>query len=71
MEKQIKMYNGNMIAKYTETEEKKQMMWDAFIKWCEEHNAAYGESCQNDNFQMDAPDFMAHAIDKIVQFNLE
>lgn len=71
MEKQIKMYDGDMIAKYTETEEKKQMLWDAFIKWCEEHNASSGESCQNDNFQIDAPEFMVDAIDKIVQFNAE
>lgn len=71
MEKQIKMHDGDMIAKYTETEEKKQMLWDAFIKWCEEHNASSGESYQNDNFQIDAPEFMADAIVKIVQFDTE
>jgi translation initiation factor IF-1 len=32
MEKQIKMYNGDLIVRYTETEEKKQRLWDAFIK---------------------------------------
>jgi len=60
-----------MIAKYQETDEKKQMLWDAFIKWCEEHNASTGESFQNDDFQIDAPDFMAEAIDKIVVFETE
>lgn len=68
MEKQIKMYQGDMIAKYTETDEKKQKLWDAFIEWCQEHNASTGESWQNDDFQIDAPDFMADAIDKIVKF---
>ena len=71
MEKQIKMYGGDMIAKYQETDKKKQMLWDAFIKWCEEHNASTGESFQNDDFQIDAPDFMAEAIDKIVVFETE
>jgi hypothetical protein len=71
MEKQIKMYGGDMIAKYQETDEKKQMLWDAFIKWCEEHNASSGESFQNDDFQIDAPDFMAEAIDKIIVFETE
>jgi len=71
MEKQIKIYGGDMIAKYQETDEKKQMLWDAFIKWCEEHNASTGESFQNDDFQIDAPDFMAEAIDKIVVFETE
>jgi hypothetical protein len=71
MEKQIKMYGGDMIAKYQETDEKKQLLWDTFIKWCEEHNASTGESFQNDDFQIDAPDFMAEAIDKIVVFETE
>ncbi len=71
MEKQIKMYRGDMIVKYTETDDKKQKLWDAFIKQCEEHNASSGESCQNDSFQIDAPDFMADAIDNIVKFEIE
>jgi hypothetical protein len=71
MEKQIKMYNGDLIVRYTETEEKKQRLWDAFIKWCEEHNASSGESYQSDDFQIDAPEFMADAIDEIVQFDTE
>jgi len=47
------------------------MLWDAFIKWCEEHNASTGESYQSDSFQIDAPEFMADAIDKIVKFDTE
>jgi len=69
--KQIEMYDGDMIAKYKETEEKKQMLWNAFIKWCKEHNSSTGESFQNDNFQIDAPGFMADAIDNIVVFETE
>lgn len=71
MENQIKMYRGDMIAKYTETDEKKQKLWDALIKWCEEHNASTGESCQNDDFQIDAPDFIADVIDDIIKFETE
>lgn len=71
MEKQIIMYDGSVIAKYTETEEKKQMLWDAFIAWCQEHNASCGDSYQNDDFQIEAPTFIANAIDKIVQFKTE
>lgn len=32
--KEIKMYSGDLIARYEETDEKKQQLWDAFIKWC-------------------------------------
>ena len=69
--KQIEMYDGNMIAKYEETDEKKQQLWDAFIDWCKKHNASSGESCQNDEFQIDAPEFMADSIDEIVVFETE
>ncbi len=71
MKKQIEMYNGDLIAKYQETEEKKQALWDAFIEWCKKHNASTGESYQNDDFVIDAPEFMADAIDSIVVFNTE
>ncbi len=69
MEKEIKMYNGDMIAKYQETDEKKQMLWDAFIKWCGDHNASDGDSFQNDSFQIDAPEFISEVIDNIIQFD--
>ncbi len=71
MTKQIEMYDGDLIAKYEETEEKKQMLWDAFIKWCKEHDASSGESFQNDDFQINAPEFMADAIDNIIVFKVE
>jgi hypothetical protein len=71
MEKQIEMYDGDVIAKYEETDEKKQLLWDAFITWCKEHSASTGESCQNDDFQIEAPSFMANAIDNIVKFKVE
>lgn len=68
MKKQFKIYSGNVNVEYQETDEKKQMLWDAFIKWCKDYNASSGESSQNDDFQIDAPDFMAEAIDKIIKF---
>lgn len=71
MIKQIEMYDGRMIVKYEETNEKKQMLWDAFINWCKEHNSSTGESFQNDDFQIDAPEFMADVIDKIIMFEIE
>jgi hypothetical protein len=70
MKKQIEIYGGDAIATYEETDVKKQMLWDSFIKWCKEHDASSGESCQNDDFVIDAPEFMADAIDKIVKFDL-
>jgi hypothetical protein len=71
MKKQIEMYNGDMIARYEETDEKKQILWDAFIKWCKEHNSSTGESTQNDSFILDAPEFIANAIDEIIVFETE
>lgn len=71
MERQIKMYGGDMIAKFEETDEKKQQLWDDFISWCKSHNSTSGESCQNDDFNIDAPLFMADCIDNIIQFKCE
>lgn len=69
--KQIEIYDGDATASYEETDEKKQQLWDAFIAWCQEHNAITGESYQSDDFQIDAPSFMANAIDKIVKFDVK
>jgi hypothetical protein len=69
--KEIKMYDGDMIARYEETDEKKQQLWDAFIKWCTNHNASTGESIQSDNFVIDAPEFMVDVIDEIICFETE
>ena len=71
MQKEIKLFSGDVIARYTETEEKKQALWDLFIKWCEEQNAHSGECIQSDNFVIEAPRFMAEAIDNIVKFESE
>lgn len=68
MEREIKIWGGRTTLRYTVTEEKKQQLWDMMIEWCREHNASCGESCQNDDFIIDAPEFMADAIDKIIQF---
>lgn len=68
-QKEIKIYDGDATAIYEETDEKKQQLWDAFILWCQEHNATTGESCQSDDFQVDAPSFMANAIDQIIKFD--
>jgi hypothetical protein len=71
MEKKIEMYRGDMIATYQETEEKKQKLWDAFIEWCKKHNSSTGESTQNDDFNIDAPEFIADCIDDIIEFKTE
>lgn len=71
MKKQFESLDGSMLIKYEETDEKKQMLWDAFIEWCKEHDSFYGESFQNDDFQVDSPEFMAKAIDDIVVFEKE
>lgn len=66
--KEITIYDGDTILTYIENKEKKQMLWDAFIKWCKEHNTHSGESIQNDDFTLDAPEFMAEVIDDIIEF---
>jgi len=71
MKKKIEIHDGEMIAKYEETDEKKQMLWDAFIKWCKDHDSSTGECVQNDDFQIDAPDFIADCIDRIISFENE
>jgi len=68
MKKQIEMYDGKMIATYEETHEKKQLLWDAFIDFCKKHNSSSGESFQNDDFQINAPEFIADVIDDIIMF---
>jgi hypothetical protein len=68
MLKEIIMYKGDLIAKYEETDAQKQMLWDAFIRFCQEHNSTTGESVQNDEFLIDSPSFIADAIDKIICF---
>lgn len=71
MEKQIEIYEGDIIAKYEETEDKKQKLWDSFIEWCEANNAYAGGCIQNDDFVINAPEFMAYAIENIVVFEAE
>lgn len=67
--KEIKMYSGDLIARYEETDEKKQQLCDAFIKWCMLHDASTGEKIQSDEFVIDAPEFMADAIDNDMGVN--
>lgn len=65
------MYDGDMIAAYEETEEKKQQLWDTVINWCKKYNAATAESWQNDDFQIEAPSLMVDVIDEIIQFKTQ
>ena len=65
------MYGGDCIARYKETKAKKQELWDKLIGWCKDHSASTGESMQSDDFVLDAPVFMAEAIDEIVKFEKE
>jgi len=72
MKKKFKIYDGDATVKYEETEEKKQELWDAFIKWCKEHGATCGEILsQDDNCIIDAPDFMSDVLDNIVKFKVK
>lgn len=68
MIKEFKIYDGDATVTYEETPEKKQQLWDEFIKFCQKHNATDGEACQNDNFLIEAPYFMLSVIDDIVKF---
>lgn len=69
--KEFELCDGDRIVRFEETNNKKQMLWDAFIDWCKEHDSFNGECMQNDNFNIDAPEFMATAIDRIVMFKTE
>jgi len=71
MLKEIKIYDGDCIAKYEETDEKKQQLWDAFIKWCKDGNHTCSEDFQCDSFVLNAPEFMCDVLDNIVQFKVE
>lgn len=68
MKKTIEIYDGDCTLTYEETDEKKQLLWDAFIKFCTEHNSSTGESIQNDDFNLDAPEFIGDCIDDIIKF---
>ncbi len=68
MKKEIEMYDGDCVASYEETDENKQILWDRFILFCKTHNASTGESLQNDDFNIDAPNFIADIIDEVIVF---
>ena len=68
MDKEFKIYDGDAVVRYKETDEKKQLLWDRFILFCEKHNANTGESTQNDDFVINAPTFIADIIDEVAGF---
>jgi hypothetical protein len=70
VKRQFTIYDGHMILTLEENQEKKEALWDKFIQWCVDHQASSGEDIQSDNFVLDAPSFMAEALDEIVQFEL-
>jgi hypothetical protein len=71
MEKQIEMYDGDAIATYTETDEKKQKVWDEIIKFCKKYNVNSGESFQSDDPQIYAADCIANIVENIIEFDLK
>ena len=68
MIKAIVLYDGDSTAYFEETDEKKQLLWDKMIEFCRKHNSDTGESVQNDDFNIDSPQFMAEVIDDIIKF---
>jgi hypothetical protein len=71
MEKSFMVHRGGTKIVYQETEDIKQELFDAFIKWCEKYGAYSGEQLsQNDDCQIYAPEFMADTVDDIMQFKI-
>lgn len=69
MEQEIETYGGDAITKYTETEDKRQLVWNRLISFCQEHNSYTGEAMQTDDFVIDAPQFVADLIDEVIRFD--
>lgn len=68
MKKQIEMYNGDMIAEYEDTPELKEAVFNKLLTWFSKVSASTGESMQNDDFNIEAPEIMAEILDDIIKF---
>lgn len=70
MKRQLLMYGGDMIAEFEETQELKDKVYEAFIKFCVDHDATSGEAQQSDDFQTDAPNFISDLLDNEFEFEI-
>lgn len=68
MIKQLKMYDGSMIAEYDETPELKDAVFTKLLTWFQKTNATTGEAMQSDDFNIEAPEIMADILDDIICF---
>lgn len=57
-----------MIAEYEETQELKDRVFEKIINWFAVNSFSTGESMQNDNFNIEAPQIMADILDDIIEF---
>jgi len=68
MKKEIEMYNGDMIATYNDTQELRDKVFNKVMAWFTKNSFSTGESMQNDNFSIEAPEIMADILDDIICF---
>lgn len=61
------IYDGDVEVTYNQDQETKNKLLDSLIKWCEKWDVSSGEDAQCDNFNIYAPDFIANALDNILQ----
>lgn len=72
MEKTFTIYRGNCTVTVEVTQEKKDKIFEAILKWCEKYNCTSGEKlCQNDDCNIEAPNLLADIIDDIMNFETE
>lgn len=71
MKKSFEIYSGEYVAEYVETDDKYKDCWDRIIEFCKKHEIYSGESgCQDDDFNVYAPDLLSDIIDEIIKFNV-
>lgn len=69
MIREFTIYGGDVKVSVDITEEKKDQIVEAVLKWCIEHECTSGEMlCQDDDCIIDAPELLSDIIDDILKF---
>jgi hypothetical protein len=71
MKRNIEMYGGDMVATFDDTQELRNEVFESIVRWIGRHNASSGESMQNDDFVLEAPELLCDIIDDLFQFKTE
>lgn len=69
MKSEFEIYDGCVKVSVDITDNKKDDVINAILKWCENHNCSDGETLhQNDNCIINSPYLISHIIDNILKF---